>query len=76
LAQQQLTADGNHHANRYRKNGDPLNRSLFCGRAYFPLDDILMQYLRPFSGTSAEVSLVRIDVGNDLIAICSIENDV
>ncbi|TEB21527.1 hypothetical protein FA13DRAFT_1757507 [Coprinellus micaceus] len=54
LAQQQLTADGNHHANRYRKNGDPLNRSLFRGRAYFPLDDILMQYLRPFSGTSAE----------------------
>ncbi|KAG2018837.1 hypothetical protein CC2G_008224 [Coprinopsis cinerea AmutBmut pab1-1] len=45
LSQLQLTADGNHHANRYMKNTDPLNRSLFDGRGYFPRDDEYKAYL-------------------------------
>ncbi|KAF9037448.1 hypothetical protein BJ165DRAFT_1532135 [Panaeolus papilionaceus] len=55
LNQLQLTADGNHHANRYKKNSDPLSYSLFHGRAYFPEETSYQVYLKEVgSGMTAE----------------------
>ena len=46
LNQLQQTADGNHHANKYIKNTDPDDVSLFGGKAYFPDDKEFRQYLQ------------------------------
>ena len=45
LNQTQLTADGNFHANRYTKNSDPNNISLFDGRAYYGRTSDFTDYL-------------------------------
>lgn len=46
LNQTQDTADGNHHANKFAKNTDPDDVSLFAGKAYFPDEAEYQQYLR------------------------------
>ncbi|KAJ3506738.1 hypothetical protein NMY22_g17151 [Coprinellus aureogranulatus] len=56
LCQLQLTTDGNHQLNHYAKNTDPLNKSLFAGRAQFPTDEVLESHLRPIQGEAAEKS--------------------
>lgn len=40
-----LTLDGNHHANRYAKNTDPTDSSLFKGNAYLPDQQTYRDYL-------------------------------
>ncbi|KAF9538704.1 hypothetical protein CPC08DRAFT_604681, partial [Agrocybe pediades] len=42
----QFTADGNHHSNRYLKNTDPDDISLFEGKAYFPEDGEYKEYVK------------------------------
>lgn len=39
-------ADGNHHANKFAKNTDPDDVSLFAGKAYFPEETAYQQYLQ------------------------------
>ncbi|EAU89719.2 hypothetical protein CC1G_07444 [Coprinopsis cinerea okayama7 len=56
LNQLQLTADGNHHANQYMKNTDPLSRSVFKGRAYFPDEDMYHAYLGSLGPNETEKS--------------------
>ncbi|EAU82120.2 hypothetical protein CC1G_09579 [Coprinopsis cinerea okayama7 len=56
LNQLQLTADGNHHANQYMKNTDPLSCSLFKGRAYFPDEDPYQAYLNSLGPNETEKS--------------------
>ncbi|EAU87583.2 hypothetical protein CC1G_12835 [Coprinopsis cinerea okayama7 len=56
----QLTADGNHHANWYLKSTDPLSRSLFNGRAYFPRGDEYKTYLRRVNNSEAEPVLAEL----------------
>ncbi|KAF9545130.1 hypothetical protein CPC08DRAFT_823958 [Agrocybe pediades] len=46
LNQTQFTADGNHHSNRYLKNTDPDDISLFEGKAYFPEDSEYQKYIK------------------------------
>ncbi|KAF8878036.1 hypothetical protein CPB84DRAFT_1852501 [Gymnopilus junonius] len=46
LIQLQLTLDGNFHLNRYIKNTDPHDASLFRGRAYFPEDGSYQDYVK------------------------------
>ncbi|CAA7262273.1 unnamed protein product [Cyclocybe aegerita] len=46
LNQTQHTLDSNHHANKFIKNTDPDNVSLFGGRACFPDDAIFQAYLK------------------------------
>ncbi|KAF8955089.1 hypothetical protein BDZ97DRAFT_1968746 [Flammula alnicola] len=46
LQQTQLTADGNHHSNKYRKNTDPDDISLYEGKAYFPNDLEYREYVK------------------------------
>ncbi|EDR13065.1 uncharacterized protein LACBIDRAFT_322486 [Laccaria bicolor S238N-H82] len=45
LNQTQDTADWNHHANKFAKNIDPDDVSLFTGKAYFPDEAEYQQYL-------------------------------
>jgi len=45
LNQIQLTADGNFHANRYKKNSSEKDYSLFRGLAYYPLAEVYTDYL-------------------------------
>lgn len=45
LHQTTLTADGNHHLNKFVKNTDPNNTSWFRGRAYFPEESQFQDYL-------------------------------
>ena len=40
-----LTLDGNHHANRYKKNADKLDLSLFDGKGYFPRNEDYRAYV-------------------------------
>ncbi|KAF9030929.1 hypothetical protein BJ165DRAFT_1358497 [Panaeolus papilionaceus] len=54
LNQLQLTTDGNHQANRYMKNTDPLSRSLYNGSAYFPEHNEYQDYLKRVNGVAAE----------------------
>ncbi|TEB31109.1 hypothetical protein FA13DRAFT_1754893 [Coprinellus micaceus] len=54
LCQLQLAADGNHQANQYSKNTDPLIRSLFAGRAHFPTDEELKSHLSPTPGSEPD----------------------
>ncbi|KIM36002.1 hypothetical protein M413DRAFT_20657 [Hebeloma cylindrosporum] len=46
LIQTQHTADGNHHSNKYAKNTDPDDVSLYEGRAYFPNDVEYREYIK------------------------------
>jgi len=45
--------DGNHHVNKYIKNTDPNDISLFGGRAYFPDDTQYQEYLQLLSRDQA-----------------------
>ncbi|KAJ2911567.1 hypothetical protein MD484_g8844, partial [Candolleomyces efflorescens] len=54
LNQLQLTSDGNHQANRYSKNSDPLSISLFWRRAYYLLDSKFKEDLERLSGFASE----------------------
>lgn len=40
-----LTLDGNHHANRYAKNTNPKDESLYKGAAYLPEQEVYKSYL-------------------------------
>jgi hypothetical protein len=55
LNQIQLTADGNHHSNKYIKNNDPNDVSLYNGQAYFPNDADYREYIEGLSNTLPEV---------------------
>ncbi|KAF8966729.1 hypothetical protein BDZ97DRAFT_1756333 [Flammula alnicola] len=46
LIQMQMTLDGNFHLNRYIKNTDPHDTSLFRGRAYIPDDQVYQDYVK------------------------------
>ena len=48
------TADGNHHANKFSKNSDPDEVSLFNGRGTFPEDSNFQKYIKNLPG--AEVA--------------------
>lgn len=50
-----LTIDGNHHANRYKKNTDKNDKTLFSGSAYFPKTHEYEDYLEPIE-VNKEVS--------------------
>lgn len=63
LNQTQDTADGNHHANKYMKNTDPDNVSLFGGRSYFPEDSIYRAYIKNLGPVVPGAEEVRINVG-------------
>jgi hypothetical protein len=56
LIQTQYTADGNHHSNKYAKNTDPDNVSLYDGRAYYPNDAEYREYIRNLPKSAPEVS--------------------
>ncbi|KDR65131.1 hypothetical protein GALMADRAFT_148963 [Galerina marginata CBS 339.88] len=45
LQQTRLTADGNHHSNKYSKNTDPDDVSLYDGNSYIPRDQEYKEYL-------------------------------
>ncbi|KDR72437.1 hypothetical protein GALMADRAFT_51291, partial [Galerina marginata CBS 339.88] len=46
LIQIQYTADGNHHSNKYAKNTDPDDISLYDGKAYYPRDAEYREYIK------------------------------
>lgn len=48
LHQWRLTADGNHQCNKYQKNNDPDDISLFNGKAYFPTQQNYLAHLKNF----------------------------
>ena len=56
LIQTQYTADGNHHSNKYAKNTDPDDVSLYNGRAYYPNDAEYREYIRNLPKSAPEVS--------------------
>ena len=60
LNQLQLTADGNYHLNKYTKNTDPDDVSLYDGKAYFPRDDEYKEYLKGIPANSKEASYARV----------------
>lgn len=57
LHQTTLTADGNHHLNKFVKNTDPNDTSWFSGRAYFPEDSQFQQYLQTIPEKDPEVRI-------------------
>jgi hypothetical protein len=56
LIQTQYTADGNHHSNKYAKNTDPDDISLYDGRAYYPNDAEYQEYVKNLPKNAPEVS--------------------
>ena len=46
LNQMLHTADGNHHANKFSKNSDPDDISLFDGKGTFPEDSDFRKYIK------------------------------
>jgi len=46
LNQMLHTADGNHHANKFSKNSDPDDISLFDGKGTFPEDSEFRKYIK------------------------------
>ena len=57
LHQTTLTADRNHHLNKFVKNIDPNDTSWFKGCAYFPKDSQFYQYLRAIPEKDPEVRI-------------------
>lgn len=57
LIQTQYTADGNHHSNKYAKNTDPDDVSLYDGRAYYPNDAEYRDYIKNLPKDALEVSI-------------------
>jgi hypothetical protein len=55
LNQTQYTADGNHHSNKYSKNTDPDDISLYNGTAYFPEDSTYREFVRNIPNSASEV---------------------
>ncbi|KDR66863.1 hypothetical protein GALMADRAFT_283703 [Galerina marginata CBS 339.88] len=55
LQQTRLTADGNHHSNKYSKNTDPDDVSLYDGNAYIPRDQEYKEYLEKLPKNPREV---------------------
>lgn len=55
LNQTQYTADGNHHSNKYSKNTDPDDISLYNGTAYFPEDTAYREFLSKIPNAASEV---------------------
>lgn len=55
INQHQWTADGNFHLNKYTKNTDPDDISIYDGRAYFPRDEEYKTYLNKFPPNTKEV---------------------
>ncbi|KAF8810573.1 hypothetical protein BYT27DRAFT_7091579, partial [Phlegmacium glaucopus] len=65
LNQTQYTADGNHHSNKYSKNTDPDDVSLYNGTAYFPEDTAYQEFLRNIpNGASEKVPCDHLNVAN------------
>jgi len=56
LNQIQLTVDGNFHLNKYIKNTDPDDVSLFGGKSFFPQDDLFRTYIKNIPTNAPEVS--------------------
>ena len=56
LNQAQLTIDGNFHLNKYIKNTDPDDLSLFNGKSFFPRDDLFQAYIKEIPNNAPEVS--------------------
>ncbi|KAF4609782.1 hypothetical protein D9613_011934 [Agrocybe pediades] len=54
LHQISLTADGNFHTTRYKKNGSTDDYSLFAGRAYYGEQEDFKQYLRSLPAKDIE----------------------
>ncbi|KJA14195.1 hypothetical protein HYPSUDRAFT_150698 [Hypholoma sublateritium FD-334 SS-4] len=54
INQHQWTTDGNFHLNKYTKNTDPDDVSIYDGRAYFPPDNQYQTYLKKFPKDSKE----------------------
>ena len=44
------TADGNHHANKFSKNSDPDDVSLFHGKGIFPEESDFQKYIKNLPG--------------------------
>lgn len=57
----QLTLDGNHHLNKYLKNTDPHDISLFEGRAYFPEDAKFRRHIGNGASGEEEEVLYTLD---------------
>lgn len=57
INQHQWTVDGNFHLNKYTKNTDPDDVSIYNGCAYFPLDKSYQTYLKKFPRNGKEVFL-------------------
>ncbi|KAF8803122.1 hypothetical protein BYT27DRAFT_7226149 [Phlegmacium glaucopus] len=65
LNQTQYMADGNHHSNKYSKNTDPNDVSLYNGTAYFPEDTTYQEFLRNIpNGASEKVPCDHLNVAN------------
>ena len=58
LHQTTFSSDGNHHLNKFIKNTDPNDLSLFCGCVYFPEDSQFQRYIQSISGKDPEVRIV------------------
>ena len=56
LIQTQYTADRNHHSNKYAKNTNPDNVSLYDGRVYYPNNAEYQEYTRNLTKSAPEVS--------------------
>lgn len=59
-----MTADGNFHLNKYMKNTDPNDVSLYNGRAYFPNEEEFQAYLK---AQPRDLPEVRINVASTLM---------
>ena len=60
LNQTVLTLDGNHHLNKFVKNTDPNDISLFRGRAYIPEDSQYQAYLADKADKGPEVRQINL----------------
>lgn len=60
INQHQWTADGNFHLNKYTKNSDPDDVSIYDGRAYFPRDEEYQTYLKNCPPNTKEVFQFRL----------------
>jgi len=60
LNQMLHTADGNHHANKFSKNSDPDDVSLFNGKGTFPEESAFQKYIKnlPEGKVAEEVRLL------------------
>lgn len=69
LTQQNLTNDGNHQLNQYRKRRDRDDHSFWEGDGYFPSETELRMHLQKAEGNvEVKLSVLKLITGANIVA--------